>query len=168
MQVSWSAKDMELIGYRLKEIIMERSLEGRDKNNQPFRDYSTRPFAMPAAAIQKYVRKQLERNDEIRYFKRNRTLFGVILYGYKRLKSLIYAKAGGYGNVNLWATGEMWGDFDVIKSGENYVKLGFTRPRSAAVMYYNIQRGRDPLGISEKDMKDAKLSEYLNKITIGL
>ena len=155
------------MGLLLKTRIMERTEKGLDKNNQPFADYSTNTFALPLGALQKGVRKTLEAQNKIHYFKRNRVLFAAVEGGYKYLKKLQYAKTSYDGTVNLTATGQMWRDFDVLSARGETVRLGFTRPQSAKIMYYNIQRGRDPLGISNQDT-DLELQAILAQIKFEL
>jgi hypothetical protein len=140
------------LGSRIELHIKERTLMGLDKDNQPFKAYSTKPFALPAAAMTKTLRKKLLKQELLKYFKRNGKLFVVVSGGYAKYKALMYSKTSYGGQVNLSATGSMLRSFQILSASTKEIHLGFTRKQSAMVYYYNTLKGRDMLGITANDL----------------
>lgn len=137
-----------------------RILSGKDKNDNDFKAYSYRPFAMPAGATTKGALKLLGANKQ--YFEtKTGATWVVIKGGYLALKK---ARSPEWdGTVNLTVTGAMLRSMAVMQRGVNMFKIGFTRSEEAQKMIWQIVKGRDGFGISPKDLESLKplLSENL-------
>lgn len=169
MKIVYSNKSLRAIGARIVEIIFDRTAEGLDANGKPFNPYSTRPFKMPAGAIGKGVRKILIKDGKLHYFKNNKALWVVILGGYMELKRAMFRKTSWDGKPNLMATGKMLRAMKVVKVGNNRITIGFTRTEEAEKAGWNAERGREFLGITDKEWQtDPKLQELFNDIDVEL
>lgn len=147
-----SANFMQRLGSKVELFIKERTLKGLDKDNRPFKPYSTNPFALPAAALPKYIVRQLEKSNQIKYFYRKRIKFALVMTGYAKYKAMRYAKTGYDGTVNLTMTGSMLRSFIVLQATNKSVTLGFQRQQAALIYYFNVLKGRDFIGITANDL----------------
>lgn len=153
-------------GLRIVRLIQDRTADGLDKDGNSFIDYSTKDFAMPAAAATKRARKILVDNDSLRYFRRDGYDFSwiVVIGGYVAYKAAVYKQSGGSGDkVNLSLTGEMMRSMTVLETSDNRIVIGFDDAAMAQRMFYNIEKGRDPMGLSDVDLQDEELVELLGE-----
>jgi hypothetical protein len=148
-------------GQRIVAIIKQRTLEGIDKDGNPFKPYSTRPFAMPAGAMTQRTRKSLYKDGKIQYFKRNGKLWVVVKDGYAGFKKVNNNKTAYDGTVNLSATGDMMRGITVLSASNNTITIGTTRTEAAKKLMWNIDKGRNPLGITASDLNDPVLIKIL-------
>lgn len=155
------------------ENIRTRTLQGVDMNGLPFRGYSTRPFAMPYAAVPKFVRNKLRAKRAIKkgtieaptFFRRGGLLWVVIPGGYKHYKSLRYPQDEG--TVNLTATGRLLRNFRLLRARENEAVLGFTNDEMRKIASYHQITGirgvkRQFIGLTNAE--EAELAQEVLKI----
>ena len=138
---------LQEIGDLFLEHIQDRTLKGLDKDNEPFKAYSTNKFVMPAAGVTKRARALLKKNGDLVYFQTKGGEDWILVNGYLALKKAIMAKTSYDGTVNLNLTGEMMRSFNVISVGNNSITLGFVDKNQADKAEWNIARGRDFLGL---------------------
>lgn len=141
-----------MLGAAVMQHIKERTLLGLDKDDKPFKPYSTKPFALPFAALPKYAVRRLKAENNLGYTRRNGVLFAIVMSGYAKYKALRYSITSYDGEVNLNLTGSMMRSFVVLRFDSEKVVLGFNRKQAAAVYYFNTLRGRDMLGITAKNL----------------
>lgn len=146
------------IANRFAYIIAKRTEDGLDKNGMPFKPYSTKPFKMPSGAATKKAKMNLLSKGELKYFKtKGGKLWIVVTSGYLGYKMANYTKTSFDGKPNLMMTGQMMAAFMPILFSDAGFSLGFSRPEEAQKMLWNIQKGRDILGMTDKDLQDPEL-----------
>lgn len=138
------------LGVLIENYIKDRTLKGLDKNEKQFKAYSTKPFSVPAATVPKYALAILKKSKQLQYFVKNKTKYVVIKLGYLYYKKLLFSKTAYDGTVNLTLTGNMLRSFQLQNYSVKEITLGFTRPEAVKIYYFNILKGRDFLGITEK------------------
>jgi len=138
------------LGVLIENYIKDRTLKGLDKNENPFKAYSTKPFSIPASAVPKYAIATLKKNKQLQYFVKNKVRYVVIKSGYLHYKKLLFSKTSYDGTVNLTLTGSMLRSFQLQNYSVKEITLGFTRPEAVKIYYFNVLKGRDFLGITEK------------------
>jgi len=163
LRVSVDSAAMLKVGLRAVRIIRARTLEGKDKDGNPFKSYSTKTFAMPADAATKRARKILEKNGQLHYFMTAaQNLWMVVTGGYLAFKKAVYAQTGWSGTVNLTASGQMLRSLTVLTSNSNEVVIGFSRPEDALKAFWNAEKGREFLGLSDSEIEqDQELRQIL-------
>lgn len=149
MLITWARQSVALI--------KERTLNGLDINDEPFKPYSTRPFKLPSGAVTKRARKLLLKEKKIQYFKRNGRLWMVVFGGYAALKKAIYKQTNYGGGVNLTLTFSMLRNLQIINIKRNEFIIGFKSREASQKAEWNIAKGRQFFGLSPKDV------EFLSK-----
>jgi hypothetical protein len=148
MIIGISEKGMKRLGMKVVSLIKENTLAGFDKDGLAFKSYSTRPFAMPSGATTKRALGKLDKDGGLVWFKKDgKAIWVVVLGGYLALKKARYPK--GRGVPNLTATGAMMRSLGVLRVSDNKITIGFKRAEEAEKMLWNINKGRDPLGLPE-------------------
>ena len=163
LQAKLDTASIRRFGSRCVEMILQRTAWGMDSNGKPFKEYSTRPFKMPAGAVPKRAVKILRAGGNLRYFKNGKALWCVIIGGYAAFKKAIYTKTGYSGNVNLTLSGAMLNALEVIKAGNNTVRIGLTRTEEAQKAFWLKEKGFEFLGISKEELSDQYLTEIVAK-----
>lgn len=144
------------------ELIVSRTLEGRDRFGRPFALYSTRPYALPAGALwaqgSRTAARRLKRQGQIGYFRRQGKLWAIVKGGYRAYKE---ARLGQGDQVNLTLTGSMLRSLRVLRvdEREGSVTIGFGRTDAAEKAYYHVVSGagpsrtiRDFLGLTDEEL----------------
>lgn len=149
----------QLLGLEIVKHIRKRTQEGRDKDGKPFKPYSTRYFAMPSGATTQAALKRLESAGNLFWYKKGKSEWVVIKGGYKALKAAWKPQFGG--TVNLTLTGQMMKDLSVIALPKDGIQIGFNREENAEKALWNIDRGRDFLGMEDKEL-ERLAAKYLN------
>lgn len=155
-----------LLGIEIVNHIRKRTLEGKDKDGKPFKGYSTRPFAMPAGAATKGAISRLESSGGLTWFSSGKSKWILIKGGYRAYKAVRKPQDGGV--VNLTLSGQMMKDLGVIALPTDGITIGFNRKENAEKALWNIERGRDFLGVEDSVLE--KLAEkYLTSgITVEI
>jgi len=149
---------LQLLGSAVVNHIRKRTLKGLDKDGEAFVSYSTTPFAMPSGALTQKTRKGLDSASSLVWFTTNSgSKWVVIDGGYKELKAVKRPKDGG--TVNLTDTGRMLQDLAVISTKKNQVQIGFNTSEQAQKALWNIENGRDFMGIEDKEL--SKLADTI-------
>lgn len=146
--INWSAINVPRLAEGLRGDIVKRTLSGLDKDDKPFRPYSTRPFKMPYRSVEN---KQKLKSIETGWAKQKGWI--VIKGGYSAYKSAMRTSGS---QVNLWMTGEMLKSFVTLDSSQNAntgeinINYGFRNETQAAKALGNRERGRDIFGVTSK------------------
>jgi hypothetical protein len=157
MKITYSNAQLQKIANVSLLSIKKRILSGLDKDDKEFKQYSSKPFVMPAGATTKGALKKLGK-DGVQYFNRNNATWVLIKGGYLALKK---ARAPEWsGKPDLTSTGAMLRSMAITKIENNSFTIGFTRSEEALKMYWNILRGRNPMGLSPSDLRG--LTELLH------
>jgi len=156
----------QLLGLEIVKHIRKRTLEGKDKDGKPFKEYSTRHFAMPSGATTKAALNRLESAGKLFWFKKGESEWVVIEGGYKALKAAWKPQFGG--TVNLTLTGQMMKDLSVIELSSDVITIGFNKEENAEKALWNIDRGRDFLGIEDKELEKLAAKYLTDGITVEL
>jgi len=179
---------IQKIAEQIKERILYNTSQGVDKYGQPFKPYSTRPFAMPygSAMRQGISKSDIRDKNKANIFQRvgkKPKLWVAWLGGYTQYKGLI-GKDGA--KVNLKLTGNMldslyarsesirsFFDIDLSQFDSNItgnmridipefdVIIGFTNSEAEQIAYWNILRERDFLGLTDDEVEDV-LQHFIN------
>lgn len=148
---------MTLFGTAVANHIRERTLEGKDKDGKPFKQYSTISFAMPSGAMTQVALKALEKGGNLTWFTtKSGSEWVIVKGGYKKYKEVAKPKSK---NVNLSFKGTMLADLTLINVKDDSISIGFNRSEEAQKAVWNIERGRDFFGIEENEL--SKLGEDL-------
>lgn len=158
---SINKETLQKVGNKIVSLIYERTASGKDVNGSPFKAYSTKPFKMPAAAVTKRARKILLKNNEISYFRKNGLLWLVAKNGYLPIKKAIYKQTSYDGTVNLILKGQMLRSMSASTVGSDSVRVSFNSGEMTQRAIYNIEKGRNFFGISEKEIQDNNLYQIL-------
>jgi antitoxin component of RelBE/YafQ-DinJ toxin-antitoxin module len=161
MEISYSTAHLKKIGLHLVSLIRDRTAKGIDKDGLPFKSYSKRPFTIPYAAATKSAIKELIKQGKAFIFSKSGTKMALIKTGYLDYKKLLYKDTSYDGTVNLMLTGRMLGNLNVIRTENNQIIIGFSNTEMAERAKYNINRGRDFLGLAPNDLQDKRFKELL-------
>lgn len=161
IKIEYSPQQLKKLGLYTISLIRDRTAKGLDKDNKAFKAYTTKPFSMPYAAANKSAVKQLVKENKAIIFKREKTKWVLFKTGYLDYKRLAYKGTSYDGTVNLMLTSRMLGNLNVISIENNKVVIGFPNQDMALRAKYNIDKGRDFLGLSDLDLKDAKFNQLL-------
>ena len=150
MEVKYSQSQTQKIADKSVYLMKKRILAGLNKNDVPFKEYSAKPFAMPSGATTKGTLAKVDKQ----FFKSKKTgnLWVVIKGGYLALKKARSPEGGD--KVDLTVTGGMLRSLGVTKVSSGSFTIGFTRSEEAQKMYWQIAKGRDPIGLSPNDLKE--------------
>jgi len=181
--MSW---DSNLLAVLLREKIKDNTKEGIDKDGNPFKAYSTKPFAMPSGAVankqkmKKVTDTKRTKKGIVSFHKTKKgSLWVTWLNGYKEYKRIMFGQSD---KVNLFNTGNMVDSFAVLRVKESKknniitkfgdlkspiptevkITLGWKGPRGkelSKIAGYNRDKGRDMLGLPQTD---------INKIIKGM
>lgn len=133
--------------------IREKTQKGLDKDGKPFKDYSTRKFVMPAGAATKRAINSLKNDGFLSFFTTSKgSTWIVIEGGYARYKKARFPQDSG--DVNLTGTGQMLRALTVTKHGNDFIQVGFTREEESKKMLWNIERGRNPMGLRKEEFAE--------------
>jgi len=156
---------LERIGQQILARIQERTLDGIDMDGKRFKAYSTKPFNMPFAPPFITVINKMASLNQAFYFKKNNNLWINIQGGYAALKA---SAKPNFKNVNLTYTGKMLNALTVTQVGNNRIKIGFIDKNQQDKMQWNIQKGRDPMGISDTELQTILSNYGINQILKSL
>jgi hypothetical protein len=141
------------LGAQMVTLIVKRTQSGMDITDKKFKAYSTRPFAMPAGAINRRTLKALDQDEQITYFKTKiKSTWVIVEGGYATYKRYLMKNATSSGGVNLTITGSMLRSMNVKSTGENSLIIGFNRTEEAEKAMWNINKGRNFFGLSPNDI----------------
>ncbi len=160
-KAQYKPQQLKRIGLHILSMIRDRTAKGIDKDGKPFKPYSTNPFKMPYAVATKSAVKKLIQDGKAILFNRGGTKFVLIKSGYLDYKKLVYNGTSYDGTVNLMLTGRMLQDLNVLRFDNNQIIIGFNNMEMAQRAMFNINRGRDFLGLSDADLQNPKLKELL-------
>lgn len=140
--------------------IVERTARGEDADGRPFKPYSTRALALPAASVPKRTRMRLSKGEDGLYYftsRRSGALWFVVEGGYAAVKAARYPQDKGA--VNLHATGAMMRALRIIgieqtTDSGGAVTVGFSRPEEAQKAFWN-SRSRRFLGLTPSEQAEA-------------
>lgn len=156
---------IDKVAQRYVEIIVERTTEkSLDKDGNPFKSYSTRTYAKPAGTITKRGAEELKRQGKLKYFKRNGKLWIVIIGGYAAEREAVMKNSAGDPlKVTLIRTGNMWQNFGVVQidAANGFFRLGMIGAEQAEKLKYNIEKGRNPMGLTALELNDSVAVKYL-------
>jgi len=146
-------------------LIRDRTQDGLDVNDMPFKAYSTRTFKMPVSNGTKRALGILKSQGDVEYRILGGVKYAIVKGGYLNYKRAYIQSSGNSwnGKVDLTMTGAMLRDLNVIETSNNSFKLGFTNIEMSQRALKNIDRGRDFLGLSPKNMQDSRLIELLGE-----
>ena len=176
--MSWDSKKL---AQEIKSEIVKNTLAGKDRYGKNFKQYSTKPFAMPHGAVanktklKKVTDGKRKKKGIVSLFtsKKSGNVWVTWLNGYKEYKKIMY----GNTNPNLYATGGLLKSFTVLKvknkgkldatytlktsvgevqlpfPEEVRITLGWTDKEKTKIAYYNKIKGRDMLGLPQKQLK---------------
>lgn len=169
--MKYDPQALKRLGFIIVARIKRRTEEENvDRYGKPFKPYSARPFAMPSGATTKRARAVLYKDGGIQYFRSpaSEKLWIVVLGGYRALKDAEFAKAGGAGNVNLSRTGSMLRSLTVtgVNAETGTITIGFSRVDAAQKAKWNIDKGRDFLGITDDEL--ASSAEFVNLLASSI
>lgn len=160
LKVNISDLVKKLMGIEIVNHIRNRTQDGKDKDGKAFKPYSTKPFAMPSGATTQLALKTLDNSDGLIWFTaKSGNKWIVVKDGYKALKQARRPQDGG--TVNLTNDGQMMNDLAVIAIPRDGIDIGFNRAENAEKALWNIEAGRDFLGIEDSELE--KIAEkYLD------
>ena len=153
---------LKKIGNAIVTLIKERTAEGRDKDDKPFKAYSRKPFALPYGAVNNHtkLKRLIKSKQAIVYSRPNGMPFVLIKMGYAEYKKTMFDPSG---RVNLMASGRMLADLSVLDVGNNRITIGFRNREMAARAVFNANRGREFLGVTLRSLEnDAIISRLLH------
>jgi antitoxin component of RelBE/YafQ-DinJ toxin-antitoxin module len=162
MEISYSTAHLKRIGLHLVSLIRDRTAKGIDKDGLPFKSYSKNAFGMPyGATTKKAVKELVKQGKAIIFTSKNNKKWVLFKTGYLDYKKLLYKDTSYDGTVNLMLTGRMLGNLNVIRTENNQIIIGFSNTEMAERAKYNINRGRDFMGLAPNDLQDKRFKELL-------
>lgn len=164
MKIIYNDNQINKIALHCLKLINDRTLKGIDKDGEPFKAYSNKPFKMPFSRGTKRALDDLIKRGEAQVIKQNGVVYVIVKTGYLGYKKAYMQKTSYDGTVNMTLTGEMMRNFTVIETNDNSFTLGFTDTEMAQRAVYNQQKGRDFIGLSNADLNDLK---FLGLISNG-
>ena len=169
--VKVSNSGLRAIGEYAVSIVVQRTLKGQDRFGRSFKGYSTRPLAVPAYfpgnSVPKRAIQAMVKEGNAAYFRTKKgALWILVKGGYAYLKSSVFSFAEkGSGNVNLSLTGAMLRGMTVVQvnDGIQSVTVGWTRAELGLRALWNIDRGRDFLGLTDEDRRNPAFVELIER-----
>lgn len=168
--------------FRVIALIKENTNKGLDKNGQPFRPYSTKPFAMPGGALQEYLGSKFnsfvknEQNGHWYITKKNGRIGYIVLGGYFALKSARFATGAGIVDLQVRGVrgGGMLSGINIVAEDASSITIGFSNEDAAKLALYHTRLGagksrviRDFFGITPEQVKQIR-DEIANAIDIKI
>ena len=145
---------MNKVGFYAISLIKERTGQGKDAKGSDFKPYSTRMFAMPYGFLKKQkalVEKFVKSKEMTMITRDGKQTWVLIAKGYSFYKENFSRNWEG-GKVNLKLSGEMMKAITVIGTDGKSFTVGWVRPELAERAYYNEEKGREFLGLTDEDM----------------
>ena len=147
---------MNKVGFYAISLIKERTGQGKDAKGADFKDYSRNPFAMPYGFLKKHKRKvdDFVASGKMQIITRDgKQTWVVIKEGYSFYKEHFSRNYEG-GKVNLKLSGEMLKAMTVTGSDGKSFTIGWVRPELAERAFYNEEKGREFLGLTDDDLNE--------------
>ena len=179
--------DIQALAAQIKERILLNISIGKDRKGQQFKPYSIRPFAMPFVAVKpSSLIADAVKKGEASVFRgtgqRKRILWVVWKGGYVQYKGLLGKQVSPVdlkltGNMlsKLLSKSEIIKDSFILKLGvpcitgeleisipEAMISVGFSDAEAEQIAYWNIIRGRDFLGLTDKEAEEV-INHFLEK-----
>lgn len=161
MRIEYRLEQVKRIALHCIKLIQDRTLKGLDKDGNEFKKYSERPFKIPYGAGNNRTIKMLLSNESAVIRKIGNEIYVIIKTGYAGYKKAYMSNTTYDGTVNLSMTGAMLRDLTPLSYDNSSFTIGFNNIELAERASFNIQRGRDFLGLSPNDLLDKRLQELL-------
>lgn len=159
--------DINAITQLIISRIIQNTSKGIDSKGIAFKQYSFKPFGLPAAAFFKFIGvtalKRLNKND-YSYYKKNGSLWILIKGGYLQLKRARFKTGETTPNLQvIGMRGGMLGSLTYKVQNANTSIIQFSNQRASTLAYYHNEVGagkskviRHFLGLPDKDIKELK------------